>query len=370
MKQSKILKKLLNNTTITEKTMFVISISGGKDSKATLIVSIPELLKVVTSSQIKVIFCDTGWEKYSTMQEINFIKNRLDDLNIEFKTLKNENYPIGMLDLIKDKKAFPTRDVKTCTQLLKMVPAVDYYKSLNDIGLDVITLVGKRRDESEDRKDIKDFDYYKYRNWKYTIFHPIADWTETDVYSFLDETWGIPQSYFNGNSRVGCDECFQADLKSISLMSDDKINQMSELECYISQFHRDINPTFFFRRNSTFPDGFAPIKEIVAYAKQKHNFNNHTFHTRALKFLADKLGQKSVRYKFVQYGYVPDKTNFSKYVNGVLPVPQSMQFHIELILSKNSLVRERGELLRFQFLEELEKEDMNIKCDCESYNLL
>ena len=45
-----------------------------------------------------------------------------------------------------------------------------------------------------------------------------SDWTETDVYSFLDESWGIPLSYFDGNRRVGCDECFQADLKSISLI--------------------------------------------------------------------------------------------------------------------------------------------------------
>jgi len=91
MKQSKILKKLLNTTTITEKTIFVISISGGKDSKATLIVSLPLLLQYVQPHQIKVIFCDTKWEKEETYQELKFIETKLKEFNIEFITLLNEN---------------------------------------------------------------------------------------------------------------------------------------------------------------------------------------------------------------------------------------------------------------------------------------
>ncbi len=372
MKQSKILKKLLNNTTITDKTIFVISISGGKDSKATLIVSLPLLLQYVKPNQIKVVFCDTSWEKDETYNEIDSINNNLKDLKIEFLILKNENYPNGMLDLIKYKKIFPSRDGKFCTDQLKMIPALDYYKSLSLNGFDVITLVGKRRDESKERKGISDSELKEFKNYSFQIFHPIADWNETDVYSLLDETWGIPLTYFNGNRRCGCDECFQADLKSISLMSENRINQMEQLENEISQFHKDkpYTPTFFFRRNKTFPDGFVPIRQIVNYAKDKYNFNYFTFHTRALIALKNKIGQKSLRYKFVQFGYVPDKTNFSKYVNGLLPVPQKMQFDVEYLTTKILNAKERLELLTFQKLEDVEKEDNSIKCDCESYNLL
>ncbi len=371
MKQPKILKKLLNNTTITNKTMFVISISGGKDSKATLISSIPLLLDYVDPQQIKVVFCDTKWEKDSTYKEIEVISSKLlNEYNIELLTLTNEKYPNGMTDLIKDKKAFPTRMIKVCTEQLKMVPALNYYRKLFDSGYEVITLVGKRRDESEKRKNTPDFEIFNYKDWNFTTFYPIADWTETDVYSFLDETWGIPSAYFEGNSRLGCDECFQADLKSISLMSESKIKEMEKVEDYVSQFHKDINPTFFFRRNKTFPNGFAPIRDIVNYAKEKYSYNYFTFHTRALIALKDKIGQKALRYKFVQFGYIPDKTNFSKYVNGKLNIPQSMQFHVELLTSKILNQKERNELLRFQMLEEIEKEDNKLTCDCESYNLL
>jgi 3'-phosphoadenosine 5'-phosphosulfate sulfotransferase (PAPS reductase)/FAD synthetase len=371
MKQSKILKKLLNNTTITNKTMFVISISGGKDSKATLISSLPLLLNYVNSEQIKVIFCDTKWEKDSTYYEVNTIKNRLlNDYGIELNYLVNSKFPNGMTDLIKHKKMFPSRGMKFCTDLLKMQPALTYYNELLEKGYEVISLVGKRRDESEDRANIKDIE--KFRDYNFDIWHPIADWTETDVYSFLDETWGIPQGYFDGNIRVGCDECFQCDLKSMSLMSEDKVAIMSDLEDYVSQFHQDkeYNPSFFFRRNKTFPNGFAPIRDIVNYAKEKYSYNYFTFHTRALIALKDKIGQKALRYKFVQFGYIPDKTNFSKYVNGKLNIPQSMQFHVELLTSKILNQKERNELLRFQMLEEIEKEDNKLTCDCESYNLL
>ncbi|WP_455755924.1 phosphoadenosine phosphosulfate reductase domain-containing protein [Sulfurimonas sp.] len=370
MKQSKILKKLLNTTTITDKIVFVISISGGKDSKATLIVSLPLLLKVVKPSQIKVVYCDTHWEKKVTNDEIESIRVKLQELDIQFLVLSNPKYPNGLPDLIKSKKAFPTRMAKTCTQLLKMIPAVEYYKSLNAKGLKVISLVGKRRDESEDRKNIPDSEYYSYKDWGFDIYYPIADWTETDVYSCLDETWGIPLSYFQGNKRVGCDECFQADLKSISLMSEDRIKQMEYVENEVSQYYKDKKPTFFFRRNKTFPNGHAPIREIVNYAKEKYNFNYYTFHTRSLKAMSKKIGQKALRYKFIQSGYIPDKTNFSKYVNGVLSVPQSMQFDVEVLTTKILNSKERSELLKFEKLEDIQSEDNNLVCDCESYNML
>ena len=372
MKQSKILKKLLNNTTITDKTIFVISISGGKDSKATLIVSLPLLLQYLEPHQIKVVFCDTDWEKDSTYNEIDFITNKLKEFNIELVILRNEKFPNGMRDLIKYKKAFPTRMIKFCTEQLKMIPALDYYKNLSLNGFDVISLVGKRRDESEERKNTPDSKLYEYKDYSFLTIHPIADWTETDVYSFLDETWGIPLSYFEGNKRVGCDECFQADLKSISLMSEERINQMEELEKEISVFHKDkeYSPTFFYKKNKTFPDGFPPIRQIVNYAKEKYNYNYFPFHTRALQSLRHKLGQKTLRYKFVQFGYIPDKTNFSKYVNGLLSVPQKMQFDVEYLTSKFLNAKERLDLLKFQKLEEIEKEDNPISCDCESYNLL
>lgn len=370
MKQAKILKRLLNSTTISNKTIFIISISGGKDSKATLASSLPLLLEIVSPDQIKVIFSDTSWEKDSTYKEIDSIRSKLQTYNIEFKTLKNEKYPNGLPDLIKSKKAFPIRNTKFCTELLKMIPAIDYYKELYSKGFEIISLVGKRRDESEDRKDIKDKEIYNYKDWSFTIFHPIADWSETDVYSFLEESWGIPSSYFEGNRRVGCDECFQADLKSISLMSEDKIQIMEAVEKEISQYYDDKAPTFFFRRNKNFPDGFAPIREIVNYAKEKYNFNYFTFHTRALKKMSDKIGQKALRYKFIQYGYIPDKTNFSKYVNGKKSVPQNMQFDIEVLATKILTYKERTSLLVFEKLDSIESEDNQVTCDCESYNLL
>jgi len=338
MKKSKILKKLLNNTTITNKSVFVISISGGKDSKATLIVSLPELLKYVNPTQIKVIFCDTGWEKDETMEEIESIRIRLLEFGVELLILSNPTYPNGMTDLIISKKMFPTRMTKMCTDLLKMVPAIDYYKS--------------------------------YKDWGFEIYHPIADWTETDVYSLLDETWGIPKSYFNGNNRVGCDECFQASLKSISLMSEEKIVKMEAVENEISKHYIDKVPTFFFKKNKKFPNGFAPVREIVNYSKEKYNFNYYTFHTRALKYMSEKVGQKTLRYKFIQSGYLPDKTNFSKYVNGKLAVPQFMQFDVEVLTTKILTAKERNNLLKFEKLEEILKEDNELICDCESYNRL
>jgi len=356
----------------SDKTIFIISISGGKDSKATLIVSLPLLLKIVKPSQIKVVFCDTGWEKDETMQEIETIKIRLKKFDIEFLSLNNSKYPNGMTDLLLHKKIFPSRLTKFCTEELKMIPALNYYKELSSKGLDVIVLVGKRRDESTDRANTPEVQFEKRKHWSFTIYHPIADWTETDVYSYLDETWGIPSSYFNGNTRVGCDECFQATLKAVSLMSEDKIKQMEEVEEKVNNHHSDYEHdkyAFFYRKSKSFPQGYAPIREIVNYAKDKYNFNYYTFHTRALKKMSDKIGQKTLRYKFIQSGYIPNKSNFSKYINGVLSVPQSMQFDVEVLTTKILTSKERSDLLKFEKLEAISKENDNLSCDCESYNM-
>jgi 3'-phosphoadenosine 5'-phosphosulfate sulfotransferase (PAPS reductase)/FAD synthetase len=372
MKKSKILTKLLKENPPNAKTIFVFGISGGKDSKATLVVSIPLLLKIVKPSQIKVIFCDTGWEKIETINEIEKIKTKLNEFNIEFVRLNNSKYPNGMMDLLKDKKIFPSRQIKFCTEQLKMIPALNYYKDLYNKGLNVIALVGKRRDESKDRINTPNKEFFKHKKYSFTVYYPVADWSETDIYSFLDETWGIPISYFKGNKRIGCDECFQADLKSISLMSDEKVKAMASMEKYVSQFHKDkeYNPTFFYRKNSTFPEGFAPIEEMVTYAKKKYNFSYFTFHTRALRLMSNKIGQKALRYKFIQYGYIPNKSNFSKYINGILSVPQTMQFDVEILATKILTAKERMKLLKFEKLEKIEKEDVSPTCDCESYNLL
>jgi len=137
------------------------------------------------SSNIKVIFCDTNWEKQSTYEELKSIKQNLKPYGIEFIVLKNDKYPNGMSDLILDKKMFPSRDYKFCTEQLKMIPATNYYKTLYKKGFDVVCLVGKRRDESLARAKTPDIEIKTFKDWHYTVLHPIASWSETDVYSLL-----------------------------------------------------------------------------------------------------------------------------------------------------------------------------------------
>ena len=81
---SKILKQLLRSLQLSDKNIFIISISGGKDSKALLLLFL-EIYKQfgISAAQIKVIYCDTGFEHPLTNAEIKKVKAMLNQLNLK-----------------------------------------------------------------------------------------------------------------------------------------------------------------------------------------------------------------------------------------------------------------------------------------------
>lgn len=346
-------------------TKFVISISGGKDSKTTLISVINYFINNdIPLSLLSVIYCDTGFETNNTYRELEDIKSRLEDVGVALSVLKNKKYPNGMVDLILYKKMFPTRVNKFCTTELKMRPAESYFKQLYKKGYKIINIVGKRRDESKARANIKDIEFVSKSNLKMEIWHIIADWSETDVYSFLNETWGIPKDYYQGEIRVGCNTCFQSNFKSIANLDSDRVDDFVKLERDVNLVCNADKASFFYRNNKAL-GGVADVRDVVKYAKDYINKIevNTTFHQRLIIYISQKYGQKFLRYKFVQYGYVPTKEQISKWVNLKVMIPQSYLIDIENIARK---VLTKKELL--DCINPINDSDDSPACDCESYN--
>ena len=160
----------------------VISVSGGKDSTATLLLA----LENCPRKSIVPIFCDTGNEHAAVYEYLTYLELALDieivRLKADFseqiarkrifisrdqrkgrkngKRLRWSNkakrralaalVPTGnpFLDLCMWKGRFPSRKAQFCTEELKRNMAVSFQIDLIDAGPQVLSWQGVRRDES------------------------------------------------------------------------------------------------------------------------------------------------------------------------------------------------------------------------------
>jgi 3'-phosphoadenosine 5'-phosphosulfate sulfotransferase (PAPS reductase)/FAD synthetase len=133
--------------------LHIVKFSGGKDSLATLLT----VMATVPREDIRVVFCDTGWEHPDTYA---YIKQIGLQAGLPIITVSNQKYPAGMPDMVRHRKRFPALKARFCTEALKVEPGIDYVLSQTD---DVTVYQGVRADESPSRRMLKrDDEYFRY----------------------------------------------------------------------------------------------------------------------------------------------------------------------------------------------------------------
>lgn len=201
--------------------MIAITISGGKDSTATLLLALEQYNK----DQIVPIFADTGFESKITYDYIDYLQKTL-SININVVKAKYD-----LLALIEKKKIFPSAIRRFCTDELKVKPMnefiINYPYKIKELWL------GIRTEESISRKKkyghINNFDVIPYNeiffvNSKKTqeklkdllIRMPIIDWTTEQVVKYIKNK-GIKlnplyEKPYKQN-RVGCYPCILSSKK-------------------------------------------------------------------------------------------------------------------------------------------------------------
>lgn len=211
----------------------IIAFSGGKDSVAT----IGRVLDLGWKKP-EIVFCDTGWEHPLTYQYVKEIENHF---GIPIKWIHSDKYS-GFIDMVIQRKRFPSTMARFCTQTLKVEPMIDYI--LDVIKQDFIIFQGMRKDESLSRskkqpnctyfkyylepygKDSKGSDrYHTYRkddvlafvdNYVHDVQRPVFDWTANMIFEYLIKM-GIPINplYKMNMKRVGCFPCINVNLDEL-----------------------------------------------------------------------------------------------------------------------------------------------------------
>lgn len=228
---------------IRKKFLHVVSVSGGKDSAASLLLAIDRFGR----ENVRAIFCDTGNEHELTYEYLQYMEQATGVVIVTLKAdfseqiarkrmfisrdVRHKRGPDGrklrwsnkakrraldvlqptgipFLDLCMWKGRFPSRKAQFCTEELKRNMAVAYQLDLTDQGYTVISWQGVRRDESFARKNARS---YEPVGGGLHIYRPIATWTAEQVFAFCKSRGLRPNPlYLMDMDRVGCMPCINA----------------------------------------------------------------------------------------------------------------------------------------------------------------
>ena len=221
-----------------EKHIWIVSVSGGKDSQATLM----WMLENYPNDDIRGVMADTKWEHPETMKHIEYLKKVL---GVEIEILDT----LGFEELAVKKKMFPSRVRRFCTEYLKVRPLNAYFRELKKKNPNsrIVSVNGVRASESQKRKGegkwktVYMFDGRPSKKWmtkenSITVFQPIVGWSEADVYDYI-QSRGVKMNplYFCGATRVGCYPCIMSNKIERSMLEQWAIDKVSNLERKVSE---------------------------------------------------------------------------------------------------------------------------------------
>jgi 3'-phosphoadenosine 5'-phosphosulfate sulfotransferase (PAPS reductase)/FAD synthetase len=254
----------------------LVSCSGGKDSTATLLLSLEERIEC---REPKAVFADTGNEHPIVYEYLDYLGHqtgvtihrlkpdftdwwwRKRDYTRDKWPLKGvpadvvtralavfEKGPTGnpYLDLCIIKTRFPSRMAQFCTQYLKTEPLTEYALELIELHRNVESWQGVRADESASRAKLPEREDV---GGGLTIYRPILKWSVEDVFA-IHKRFGVKPNplYSMGMGRVGCMPCINAakdEVLEISKRFPEHIDRIAEWELIVGEVSKQSSATFF-----------------------------------------------------------------------------------------------------------------------------
>ena len=270
----------------------IISVSGGKDSTALLLLAIER-----QAENMQAVFADTGNEHERTYDYVRYLEQAtgvpIRWVKADFtrqiagkreyvltkwadKGVPQENIdraaaalvPTGnaFLDLCIWKGRFPSTKAAFCSEELKRNPIISQVQMpILEVGDDIQSWQGVRRDESLRRstlpeRDLKMTHASGAELWNY---RPILDWTAEDAFA-MHRKHGIKHNplYEQGMGRVGCMPCINCrkdELLEISKRFPEAIDRIREWEAAVGAASKHAYSTFFNL------ESLGPGKEAIEY---------------------------------------------------------------------------------------------------------
>lgn len=209
----------------------IVSVSGGKDSTALLLLAIEQ-----QTENLQAVFADTGHEHQQTYEYVNYLSEKVFPIrwvkaDFTAQIARKREYvatkwaekgvpqeavdramkalvPTGnpFLDLCIWKGRFPSTKARFCSEELKRNPIIEQVQlPLLEQGDTIWSWQGVRADESIARRDLPELDEVGGGLWNY---RPILKWTAQECFD-MHKKHGIKHNplYEQGMGRVGCMPC-------------------------------------------------------------------------------------------------------------------------------------------------------------------
>lgn len=258
----------------------VISVSGGKDSTATLLLAVER--RDAKGRDFQAAFADTGHEHEWT---ISFIEKLAAHTGVKIRTVRADfterlaqrrRYiekhwarkgvpaakieqalelmrPTGIpfLDLVLWKNRFPSSQRRFCTEELKVIPLIEQvYRPIWDEGRAVVSWQGIRADESLARSMLDPWQRLEIENGGRTYaYRPILRWTREDVFA-MHKRHGLDPNplYAAGFGRVGCMVCINVQKEEMRLAAQrfpEHVEKIAAWERLVAEVSQRDAATFF-----------------------------------------------------------------------------------------------------------------------------
>ncbi|QER45289.1 phosphoadenosine phosphosulfate reductase family protein [Acidithiobacillus caldus] len=265
---------------MARKNLHIIGLSGGKDSTATLLLALDRMPR----GQIRPVFVDTGNEHAETYRYLDFLESHLDlpiarikpdfaqqiaekrrfiardrrtgrdkhGVKLRWSNRRKREalahlHPTGnpFLDLCLLKGMFPSNRSRFCTEYLKKDVFVSYVDDLVQSGQRVVVWQGIRRAESDKRKHARKIERV---GSGFYYFRPLVDWTEADVFRFLDAKGIPPNPLYRSLGRVSCAPCIYStkpDLRVLFASDPNLLPRLRDWEARVSACSKTGRAAFF-----------------------------------------------------------------------------------------------------------------------------
>jgi 3'-phosphoadenosine 5'-phosphosulfate sulfotransferase (PAPS reductase)/FAD synthetase len=198
----------------------VLSSSGGNDSTAMIQWAHEVGLKDVIHA-----YCDTGWATPWWPQRLEKIEALAKSYG--FDTVRCVS--MGMPQLVRDRKGWPGNGMQFCTTHLKIVPFLEWLDPV-DPKCEAVVMIGKRRAESEARKNTPEFTTSEIHGGR-KVWHPLYAHTDEERNALLERAGFDPLPH----RSLECNPCVNANRSDFLRLTAGEIERVNDLEAEIGK---------------------------------------------------------------------------------------------------------------------------------------